>query len=94
MNHTDLRHHMLAFVAKGDTVESHCVNAKRGVWKYRRTDNLPLGPESRALGELRQAGATSIVPLMRFWAPRPVRLTKRGEKLLAEWNERFGEVPS
>jgi hypothetical protein len=85
---------MLAIIAKGDTIESYIANVKRSIWKYRRTDNLPLGPEARALRELNTAGATIIVPQARSWWPRPVRLTERGEALLSEWNERFGPVAS
>lgn len=94
MNRTELRHHMLAFVAKGDTIESRIANVKQGIWKYRRTDNLALGPEARALSELKTEGLTTVPIQLRFSAPRPVRLTKRGEALLAEWNERYGPVAS
>jgi hypothetical protein len=93
MNRTELRHKMLTLASETGVVYKHCFDLRGKVWRFRVAIDQPLSAAApRALGELVGQGFLREVLNVRLLAPRRIDVTLKGLAVLAEWNEKYGEV--
>lgn len=93
VNRTLLRHRMLSLASERGVVEKRCLDRFGKVWRFKVVTDGSLSPAApRALGELENGGFLRAVLNVRLLAPRRVAVTGLGERLLAEWDEKYGPV--